>query len=113
LESQAIVILFGGMQICLPLPAAKQGAILGFLDPITGEESFGELKPLYKTPCLSLGLKLKREYTPHTSCSVFQRKPMHAESRGRPTYQYWVMTLAVQTLHSYFISPLNSWNTAA
>jgi hypothetical protein len=49
LESQAIVILFGGMQICLPLPAAKQGAILGFLDPITGEESFGELKPLYKT----------------------------------------------------------------
>jgi hypothetical protein len=38
---------------------------------------------------------------------------MRAESRGRPTYQYWVMTLAVQTLHSYFISPLNSWNTAA
>jgi hypothetical protein len=50
LESQAIVILFGGMQICVPLPPAKPGAILGFLDPITGEEFFGEVKPLYITP---------------------------------------------------------------
>jgi hypothetical protein len=50
LDSQAIVILFGGMQICVPLPSAKQGAILGFLDPITGEESFREVEPRYMTP---------------------------------------------------------------
>jgi hypothetical protein len=50
LDSQAIVILFGGMQICVPLPSAKQRAILGFLDPITGEESFREVEPLYVTP---------------------------------------------------------------
>jgi hypothetical protein len=50
LESRALVILFGWMQIYVPLPAAKQGAILGFLDPITGEESFRETKPLNITP---------------------------------------------------------------
>ena len=52
-QSQAVVILFGGMQIYVPLPAAKQGAILGFLDPITGEESFGEVKALNITPAPS------------------------------------------------------------
>jgi hypothetical protein len=50
LQSQAIVILFGGLQICVPLPTAKKGAILGFLDPISGEESFSEVKVLNLTP---------------------------------------------------------------
>jgi len=49
-QSHAVVILFGGMQIYVPLPATEQGAILGFLDPITGEESFGEVKALNITP---------------------------------------------------------------
>jgi HNH endonuclease len=49
-QSHAVVILFGGMQIYVPLPAAPSGAILGFLDPITGEESFGEVKALNITP---------------------------------------------------------------
>jgi hypothetical protein len=53
LQSQAVVILFGWMQIYVPLPAAKQGAILGFLDPITGEESFREVKALNITPAPS------------------------------------------------------------
>jgi hypothetical protein len=49
-KSHAVVILFGGMQIYVPLPAAEQGAILGFLDPITGDESFGEVKAVNITP---------------------------------------------------------------
>ncbi len=49
-QSHAIVILFGGMQIYVPLPSAGQGAILGFLDPITGEESFGEVTPVNVIP---------------------------------------------------------------
>jgi hypothetical protein len=44
------VILFGGMQIYVPLPAAEEGAVLGFLDPITGEESFRDVKVLNITP---------------------------------------------------------------
>jgi HNH endonuclease len=43
-DSHAFVILFGGMQIYVPLPAADVGAILGFLDPVTGEECFSEVK---------------------------------------------------------------------
>lgn len=50
LQSQAVVILFGEMQIYVPLPAEKPGAILGFLDPITGEEYFREVKALNITP---------------------------------------------------------------
>jgi hypothetical protein len=49
-QSHAVVILFGGMQIYVPLPAADQGAILGFLDPITGEESFREVNALDLIP---------------------------------------------------------------
>ena len=49
-QSHAIAILFGAMQIYVPLPAAEPGAILAFLDPVTGEESFGEVKPLNITP---------------------------------------------------------------
>jgi hypothetical protein len=49
-ESHAVVILFGGMQVYVPLPAAEQGAVLGFLDPITGEESFHEVSVLNTTP---------------------------------------------------------------
>lgn len=52
-QSQAIVILFGGMQVYVPLPAAKRGAFLGFLDPITGEESFSEVKVLNIPPAPS------------------------------------------------------------
>jgi hypothetical protein len=44
------VILFGEMQIHVPLPAAERRAILGFLDPITGEESFREVTSLDITP---------------------------------------------------------------
>jgi hypothetical protein len=75
------LILFGGMQICLTLPAAKQGAILGFLDPITGEESFGELKPLYilYLPCLTFGLKPKRRI--HATY-ILQRLSDEANARG-------------------------------
>ena len=40
------VILFGSMQIYVPMPAAQRGAMLGFLDPVTGEESFRTIEPL-------------------------------------------------------------------
>jgi hypothetical protein len=79
LESQAIVILFGGMQICLPLPAAKQGAILGFLDPITGEESLGELKPLYITPVPKFGTEAEARI--HATY-ILQRLSEEANARG-------------------------------
>jgi hypothetical protein len=49
-NSHAFVILFGEMQVYVPLPAAEPGAILSFLDPITGEESFRELKPINMPP---------------------------------------------------------------
>jgi hypothetical protein len=45
-QSHAFVILFGGLQIYVPLPPSEPGAILGFLDPITGEESFSEVEAL-------------------------------------------------------------------
>jgi hypothetical protein len=38
------------MQICVPLPAAEQAALLGYLDPITGKEFFGEVKSLNVAP---------------------------------------------------------------
>ena len=53
LVSHAVIILFGGPQIYVPLPAAKKGAILGFLDPITGEERFDEVAPLGILPAPS------------------------------------------------------------
>jgi len=53
-HSHALVILFGGLQIYVPLPAAKPGAILGFLDPITGEESFEEIQPFGYKPAAKL-----------------------------------------------------------
>jgi hypothetical protein len=48
--SHAIVLLFGEMQIYVPLPVASPGAILGFLDPITGEESFEDVTPIGLIP---------------------------------------------------------------
>jgi len=39
----AIVLLFAGDAIYVPLRVASPGAILGFLDPITGEESFEDI----------------------------------------------------------------------
>jgi HNH endonuclease len=48
--SHAIVLIFGEMQIYVPLPVASPGAILGFLDPITGEESFEEVTPIGFVP---------------------------------------------------------------
>ncbi len=45
-QSHSVVILFGGMQVYVPLPESEPGAVLGFLDPITGEESFCEVSPL-------------------------------------------------------------------
>jgi hypothetical protein len=53
LQSHAVIILFGGPQIYVPLPTAKKGAILAFLDPITGEEWFGEVAPLGIPPAPS------------------------------------------------------------
>jgi hypothetical protein len=49
-QSYAVVILFGAMQVYVPLPGAEHGAILGFLDPITGEESFREAPALNIAP---------------------------------------------------------------
>ena len=50
LQSHAVVILFGGWQIYVPLPPAEQDAVLGYLDPITGAEFFGRAKVLNMTP---------------------------------------------------------------
>ncbi|HTU33259.1 MAG TPA: hypothetical protein VMF66_05610 [Candidatus Acidoferrum sp.] len=44
--SRAVVIFFGGMQIFLPLPPASKDAFLGFLDPLSGEESFARVNAL-------------------------------------------------------------------
>jgi hypothetical protein len=49
-ESHAVVIFFGSMQIYVPLPASERGAVLGFLDPITGEESFSAVTAVNVTP---------------------------------------------------------------
>ena len=49
-QSHSVVILFGGVQVYVPLPAAEKRAIIGFLDPITGEESFREVSALNMTP---------------------------------------------------------------
>ncbi len=49
-QSYAIVILFGGLQVYVPLPAAERRAILGLLDPISGEESFNETAELSISP---------------------------------------------------------------
>ena len=54
LLSQAIVILFGAMQLYVPLPCGEKGAYLGFLDPVSGEESFQEVKFLGITPAPTL-----------------------------------------------------------
>jgi hypothetical protein len=79
LQSQAVVILFGWMQIYVPLPAAKQGAILGFLDPITGEESFGEVKALNITPVPSFWTEAEaRVHFAYTS----RRLAEEANARG-------------------------------
>ena len=49
-QSRGVVILFGYMQIYVPLPAADPGAILAFLDPTTGEEYFGDVSALNILP---------------------------------------------------------------
>jgi len=49
-RSHAIVVIFGEMQVYVPLPAASPGAALGFLDPITGEESFEDIAPIGLVP---------------------------------------------------------------
>jgi hypothetical protein len=41
-RSYAVVILFGDFQVYVPLPEDRPGAMIGFLDPLTGEESFKE-----------------------------------------------------------------------
>jgi HNH endonuclease len=77
-ESYAFVILFGGLQIYVPLPAAKPGAILGFLDPITGEESFDEIEPLdIKTP-----LNFTQDQVPAHLAYIMQRLAEEANNRG-------------------------------
>ncbi len=48
--SHGIVLVFGAMQIYVPLPVASPGAFLGFLDPITGEESFTDMNPISLVP---------------------------------------------------------------
>jgi len=50
LESHALVILFGAMQVYVPLPKAEGPAIIGYLDPITGKESFTEIERLNMAP---------------------------------------------------------------
>jgi hypothetical protein len=42
--------VFGGIQVYVPLPAASPGAIIGFLDLITGEESFEDVAPVGFVP---------------------------------------------------------------
>jgi HNH endonuclease len=49
-QSYAIVLIFGGWQIYVPLPIASPGAVLGFLDPISGEEFFKEVAPIGAAP---------------------------------------------------------------
>jgi hypothetical protein len=41
--SHAIVLMFGTNQIYVPLPDAEPRAFLAMLDPITGDETFGEV----------------------------------------------------------------------
>lgn len=45
--SYAIVLIFSFLKLFVPLPASDAiGAFLGVLDPLTGEESFSEVKPV-------------------------------------------------------------------
>ena len=53
-RSHGVVILFGWMEVYVPLPSSAPGAILGFLDPITGEEFFGKTEILGISPPASL-----------------------------------------------------------
>ena len=48
--SHATLLIFGWWQIYVPLPATSSGAVLGFLDPITGEESFQDVTPIGLPP---------------------------------------------------------------
>ena len=59
--SHAIVLIFGEMQVYVPLPAASPGAIIGFLDPITGEESFEDVAPIGLAPPPPFISKVKAE----------------------------------------------------
>lgn len=49
-QSYAIVLVFGYFQVYVPLPGSESGAAIGFLDPLTGEESFGEAAPIGIVP---------------------------------------------------------------
>ncbi|MGA9507391.1 MAG: HNH endonuclease [Candidatus Sulfotelmatobacter sp.] len=49
-QSYAIVVVFGYFQVYVPLPGSESGAAIGFLDPLTGEESFGDAAPIGIAP---------------------------------------------------------------
>jgi hypothetical protein len=50
IQSYAIILLFGDLQLYVPLPQAEPGAVIGFLDPLTGEELFEEAAPIGIAP---------------------------------------------------------------
>jgi hypothetical protein len=100
-QSHAVVILFGAMQVYVPLPAAERGAILGFLDPLTGDESFGEVKAINIVPPPEFWTEAQTQRSrasrlvggggshPSLSCadySSFLLPPVYSGTEGRPFY---------------------------
>jgi hypothetical protein len=79
LQSHAVVILFGGWQIYVPLPPAERDAVLSYLDPITGTEFFGRTKVLNMTP--SPRSLTEAEWGVHVAY-VNKRLEEEANSRG-------------------------------
>lgn len=59
----AIVLIFGDIEIFVPLRSGGSGAILGYLDPLSGDEVFKEISPVdFEQPHRMIDPNAARQY---------------------------------------------------